>query len=124
MKNTLTFKPLENLKIDFLGIINQFDTEKVIQKIEYTGTFSKTPDNHYHKLLSKNTTYYLYEVDYISNLEYEIKQIKKILGQNIKLVKVKKPHSAYKSSLADYITDYSGSKPFYHKFLIESIINK
>ena len=124
MKKRLTFKPLENLKIDFLEVMSQFNTETVITEVEYAGTFSRTPDNHFHKLLSGNKIYYIYEVDYISSLKDEVGQMKKILGPNIKLMKVKKSHPGYKSPLAEYISDYSGSKPFYHKFLIESVINK
>ena len=69
MKKRLTFKPLENLKIDFLEVMSQFNTETVITEVEYAGTFSRTPDNHYHKLLSGNKIYYIYEVDYISSLK-------------------------------------------------------
>lgn len=123
MRNRLKFNILKDLDIDFIGIVNKFHTDTTIEKVEYLGTLSVTPDNHYHKIFFNNKTYYIYEVDYISSLEYEVEEMKKILGQNIQLIKVKKPSLDFKSPIANHITNYSGLEPFYHKFLIGYIIN-
>lgn len=107
--------------IDFLVIIQRFNTVKPIEKVKPLGIHSESPDDHFYKLLCDGEVYYVYEVDYISSLEYQIKYIKKVLGNSIELVEAKEPLPSYDKSIAKYITDYSGSQPYYHKFLVREI---
>ena len=107
--------------IDFLGIVQKFNLEKPPKDVKLLGVHSESPDDHFYKLLCDKEIYYLYEVDYISGLDYQIGYIKKVLGSNIELIPVKSPLSIYDKSISKYITDYSGSQPYYHKFLIKEI---
>jgi len=110
--------------IDFLGIIKKFNLKEPIDEVKLLGIYSESPDDHFYKLSCNNDIYYIYEVDYISSLEYQVKHIKEILGDNIELIKTKTPLPSHDSPIASYITDYSGSQPHYHKLLIHEIKNK
>jgi len=119
MKKTFRVNHLDRFDVDFIGIVNLFNIPDSVEEVKLVGIMSTSPDNHFYKLQCSTNIYYLYEVDYISNLEEQIKYIEDALGFKIELFTVKIPHPSYEKPLSQYITDYSGSQPFYHKFLFK-----
>ena len=119
---------------DLLNIIHKFKDTDLIDKIKLQGVYTLTSDNIYYKITAGEQNVYIYEVDFISNLDYEIRSIKETLGPNIRLYEVKEGLSFDKSlpvissrkytrpndwdEISKYVTEYSGVNECYFKFLV------
>ena len=109
-------------QFDLLGIFQKFNLEMPTGEIKIIGTHGGY-DHLFIKLIADKKIYYLYEVDYIQSLDYELGNIKKIIGSDFKLYTVKEQLRAPEDQLGEtkwlkYVTNYSGSDPSFYKFLI------